>query len=679
MTREYNNKGNWKCDLCNNILKYRASYKTHIKNCTGVDPFPCSQCDRRFKHKSLLERHLECHEFKETGVSPHVCSTCNKCFRDKHTLKRHELIHTGDKPLGCTLCEKSFLLKQELVLHYKSHSDERPYSCLVCKATFKQKSGLYTHEKIHKGERNYLCGTCGKSFGGKGTLRRHEKLHTGVKPFSCKMCSKSFLLKFQLKDHEKVHTDIKPYLCKFCGKSFKSADGQRYHEKVHTGEKPFKCHVCQKQFRIKHQLKEHERRHTTGEKPYACATCDKRFTCSSSLRKHKKQCELKKEPPTSDDDDPYMACFSKKVRLEQPESSQSIPLLKDDCETRKVEEGSSQLDETKHNDVAKIKVKRPFACATCDMRFACSSSLRKHKKKCKLKKEPPSSDDDDPYMACSSKKARLEQPESSPNIPLLQDDSETRKVEEGSSRLDETEHSAAAKKNVKSPPSTDQPNDDDGDPYMACFRRKSLFKLVCQVCSLSFYDLQSLKDHAEVQHGGSVVPTSKDAGQVGEGSRPPGETRHPACPKCGKKCRSVRELRRHERTHHSAPLIRTGLRSRSQTKGSDETIRTAAVSADHGEVPPTDQAGSGAANPGPEGNDGHSGAVGKFQAVDFNENVTSDATGKDRLPPTGESRSRRKNSPKLLLRFDDDKCVDRIVDKLPKQSTFLDNRLPIGI
>jgi len=711
-------KGSWKCDRCDKTLKYEANYKVHILKCTGEDPYPCPQCDRRFKHPSNLQKHLESHEFEKTGVSPHVCPTCNKCFIDKHTLKRHELIHTGDKFLGCTLCEKSFMLKQDLVSHHANvHSDERPYSCSICNASFKQRSTLLTHEKIHTGERNHLCGTCGKSFGEKGSLRRHEKLHTGVKPFTCKVCNKSFLLKFQLTDHERAHSDAKPYPCKFCDREFKYPESLSYHEKVHTGEKPFGCNVCQKQFRIKQQLKDHERKHT-GEKPHACATCDKRFACSSSLRKHKKNCALKTELLSSDNDDPYMACFSKRTRLQRPESIKCCPDLPSPWGHNETEEvGHIKTEEVGHIKTEEAERSSMPSGETCATRTKCGNKcqsareLQRHERTPQsVQTELASSDDEDPYMACFRKRVRANQPEPNKNcdnLPSRKGHSETEEVghsetkeagdikleEFGDINTEEVEGSSTQSGETRAtctkcgrkcrsdkelqrhertqqlvqtePPSSD----DDDDPYMACFRKRVRVKEPEPRKRRD--NLTSPKGHSETEEIGHVKTEEVEGSSTASGKT------HATCTKCGKKCRSERELQRHERTRHTAPATRVGLRSRAMKQGSDETTTTTTASADRGEKPRDgagwrDQTGFAGAKPGRDGKDGNPdvqtgfagakpGSEGKdgnqegVPATDFNENVMSGE--KVRRSLSGESR------PKLVIRIGNDKCVEKIIDR----------------
>ena len=87
-------------------------YATH----TQERLYPCSFCDKSFKHKSNLPQHERIH----TGDKPYQCAVCNKKFNRKSTLTRHERIHTGEKPYQCAVCNKKFNRKSTLTRHQRT-------------------------------------------------------------------------------------------------------------------------------------------------------------------------------------------------------------------------------------------------------------------------------------------------------------------------------------------------------------------------------------------------------------------------------------------------------------------------------------------------------------------------------------------------------------------------------
>uniref|UniRef100_A0A7N6BPK7 C2H2-type domain-containing protein n=1 Tax=Anabas testudineus TaxID=64144 RepID=A0A7N6BPK7_ANATE len=134
------------------------------------------------------------------------CNSCGKQFMKETSLKRHELIHTGERPHQCTVCGKTFLTANELRLHNRYHTGERPYKCEVCGKAFIQSGYLKSHMRIHTGEKPFKCDVCDKGFRLSYHMKKHRRTHTGKpKSYICEECGLAFLLKKSLWEHSLTH------------------------------------------------------------------------------------------------------------------------------------------------------------------------------------------------------------------------------------------------------------------------------------------------------------------------------------------------------------------------------------------------------------------------------------------------------------------------------------------
>ncbi|XP_049433673.1 uncharacterized protein LOC125889671 [Epinephelus fuscoguttatus] len=218
---------------CINVFNATTTI-THCTSQTVKNSFKCDTCEKAFRYKSLLQRHLIIH----TGEKPHSCDTCGKRFSRTSILNAHMRTHTGQKPYSCNTCGKRFSQTSTLSAHIRIHTGEKPYSCNTCGKRFSRTSLLNSHSTVHTGKKPHTCNTCGKRFSRPSLLNAHATVHTGEKPYSCNTCGKRFSRTKQLNAHLRVHTGEKPYSCKTCGKRFSWTSQLKNHRKVHVGENP---------------------------------------------------------------------------------------------------------------------------------------------------------------------------------------------------------------------------------------------------------------------------------------------------------------------------------------------------------------------------------------------------------------------------------------------------------
>jgi len=138
------------------------------------------------------------------------CQHCSKLFQKHYNLSQHIRIHTGET-LDCSKCNRKFKDKSSLNKHISDvHEQKKPYFCVKCDKTFKRKTHLMEHKVVHSADYKFSCDICGKKFGYKNAMQRHKLIHTESEIIKCLFCGKDFKGKYSYKKHVKnFHTAIK--------------------------------------------------------------------------------------------------------------------------------------------------------------------------------------------------------------------------------------------------------------------------------------------------------------------------------------------------------------------------------------------------------------------------------------------------------------------------------------
>ncbi|XP_069671156.1 zinc finger protein 235-like [Periplaneta americana] len=260
-TRSHEDKKQMQFEMSTECLPKPTKSTTHLRGSVVKNAYKCDICGRSFSKSSSVKRH----ELLHTGDEPLRCDVCGKCFSQSSSLRRHEARHTSEKPFKCDVCGKCFWVLFDLRRHERLHTCEKPFKCDVCGKFFSQSSNLTSHQRVHTGEKPFKCDLCGKYFSVALNVRRHKLVHKGEKPFKCEVCGKYFSQASSLGRHQQLHTGEKPFKCDVCGKRFSVVSSLRRHKLLHIDEKPFKCEVCGKGFSVSSNLRRHKFVHISSK------------------------------------------------------------------------------------------------------------------------------------------------------------------------------------------------------------------------------------------------------------------------------------------------------------------------------------------------------------------------------------------------------------------------------
>ncbi|XP_043195252.1 zinc finger protein 853-like [Amphibalanus amphitrite] len=233
------------------------------------------------------------------GVQPYPCSECERVFSSPEALARHEYFQheVGELPgapggstqrpaavaVEVVMEEAGAALGQETTLEDEENEDSGTSSGAgrgAGQMPGKRRRGrprLPDSVALRSGP----CQYCGKFI--KVDLQGHiNRFHTMVRPHHCDICGKRLVSRHALAEHRQVmHGAGQP--CDHCGATFARKKQLSMHLWRKHGIGGVQCRVCGKKFARSDTLDGHMRCH---ERPMQCSLCPARYPFKRELRNH---------------------------------------------------------------------------------------------------------------------------------------------------------------------------------------------------------------------------------------------------------------------------------------------------------------------------------------------------------------------------------------------------------
>ncbi|XP_052748250.1 zinc finger protein 431-like isoform X2 [Galleria mellonella] len=271
--------------------------------------FPCDYCEKTFRWKTSLRKHIERHSIEMGQKRKPYCEACRLTFMTTSNLQKH--VRTSSKhqvqlklrKLNDSLTEDSVTpeKQQAHIEQIKTlvNKSKQKYSCTQCDKSFQWRGNLLRHLQSHTAKANgdLICAPCNRTFSSIATYKQHmtiSKKHITEDEFKymCSDCGQKFANKTQLRDHINwEHLKNYVHKCPLCQKVFKTHTSLYCHNQVvhQKGHAELLCDHCGKHFANNAKLRTHITAIHSQQSPYRCGSCSARFKWHSCLSRHLKR------------------------------------------------------------------------------------------------------------------------------------------------------------------------------------------------------------------------------------------------------------------------------------------------------------------------------------------------------------------------------------------------------
>ncbi|XP_063396074.1 zinc finger protein 12-like [Mytilus trossulus] len=330
----HKSQGVLKCRKCAQIFVLKGSLKIHEDYCVKRLMFRCDICNKMYKAKETLSKHMKKFHFQEVKgfnyresevdqnkeanlpVEKTNLETTMEEFNTDNveefvervnaillTQENENKIRQTQDIYKCKRCEFSTEDKTQYIKHRRHHS----YLFSKQKTAELQShifgDGDVTYDDIYNDnddeDDEYVDdeeeGEDGEIDGIDKTLNKAINKKKKSKVYKCEKCNFSTKDDKDYEKHTRLHRNLERkethVICRYCGLRYSNMQGLKRHELTTHSEKSYKCKVksCIGVFKYKHQLEKHILNHRTRGL-LACKKCNRKFLFKNQLTNHEDKC-----------------------------------------------------------------------------------------------------------------------------------------------------------------------------------------------------------------------------------------------------------------------------------------------------------------------------------------------------------------------------------------------------
>ncbi len=210
--------------------------------------------------KCLKRKRSSKNRVDETSERSLQCGHCDKTFRRRDHLNKHVLsVHTSERRFCCHICSKRYTSPGTLRQHMNSSHSQKMLSCQYCDKTFARNDHMQKHiQGVHLKERKYICQHCNKGYTSHGAMLQHIGKSHLEKNFSCQKCSRKFATNVRLQIHiQETSLEENTFVCEICTERFPTESALSEHSGKTHKIKSWQCEICNHFYKGKYILQAH--------------------------------------------------------------------------------------------------------------------------------------------------------------------------------------------------------------------------------------------------------------------------------------------------------------------------------------------------------------------------------------------------------------------------------------
>ena len=271
------------CTICDYKTNRRVNFTDHEGWHAGK-VFKCNQCDSVAKSRETLKAHI-----KYMHGVPFSCTKCEYKSKFRNTMNNHRETMHEDITYKCDQCDFDTTNRYSLGKHKRRVHVTR-IKCNICSFGSKCKTTLKWHQQaIHEGLR-IKCDLCDKTFNNPRQLSAHKNAHhtqhRQKREYACNECEFTANQKAQLFRHSELAHGTIEHLCEKCPYKTKVENDLKIHiNREHLGLYNFQCEQCSYSSKQKTHLDIHTKSKHKGES-LMCNLCNYKASQSSNLKRH---------------------------------------------------------------------------------------------------------------------------------------------------------------------------------------------------------------------------------------------------------------------------------------------------------------------------------------------------------------------------------------------------------